>query len=270
MPLLGLGVAIVKHLALKGANVVLTYTSDSSTKAANEIAEEVKSKHGVRCTVVKTDIGSTEGPKEIVSAAKEAFTDPATGAFQIDIIINNAGYLNMQEIGDITMDAFQNHFFVNVRGPMFLVQEALPYLPHDRSGRIVNISSTGSRIGFWGQACYGGTKAALEAVTRTWARELAERATVNCVNPGAIDVGMYLEFTDEMIRKVKPFNEIAPLAAPREGIDEPRVVKQAEKTGGRSGYPDEIAGVVGILCLPEAGWTTGCCVGASGGSCFHQ
>jgi NAD(P)-dependent dehydrogenase (short-subunit alcohol dehydrogenase family) len=59
-------------------------------------------------------------------------------------------------------------------------------LPRDRSGRIVNISSVSSSAGFSEQSVYGGTKAALEAMTRTWARELSERCTVNAINPGPV------------------------------------------------------------------------------------
>lgn len=70
------------------------------------------------------------------------------------------------------------------------MQAALPYLPHDRSGRIVNMSSVSSSLGFIAQSVYGGTKAALEAMTRTWSRELAERATVNAVNPGPVKVSL--------------------------------------------------------------------------------
>ena len=69
-------------------------------------------------------------------------------------------------------------------GPLLLTQAAVPYLPTDRSGRIINVSSVSSRLGIAGQSVYGGTKAALEAMTRSWSRELADRATVNAVNPG--------------------------------------------------------------------------------------
>lgn len=75
---------------------------------------------------------------------------------------------------------------MNVLGPLLLVQAALSYLPNDRSGRIVNLSSVSSSLGFANQTVYGGTKSALEAMTRTWSRELAERCTVNSVNPGPV------------------------------------------------------------------------------------
>jgi NAD(P)-dependent dehydrogenase (short-subunit alcohol dehydrogenase family) len=73
------------------------------------------------------------------------------------------------------------------------MKAAMPYLPTDRSGRIVNVSSVSSTMGFVGQSVYGGTKAALDSMTRTWARELAERATVNSVNPGPVATDMVSE-----------------------------------------------------------------------------
>jgi NAD(P)-dependent dehydrogenase (short-subunit alcohol dehydrogenase family) len=67
---------------------------------------------------------------------------------------------------------------------MLLVKAALPYLPHYRGGRVLNISNVASSLVGPGQTIYGGTKEALESMTRTWSRELAERATVNNINPG--------------------------------------------------------------------------------------
>lgn len=81
---------------------------------------------------------------------------------------------------------FKEHYDINVLGPLLLVKAAIPYLPHDGSGRIVSLSSVSSTLGLPGQSIYGGTKSALEAMTRTWARELAERCTANCVNPGPV------------------------------------------------------------------------------------
>ena len=69
---------------------------------------------------------------------------------------------------EITAESFTEQYIVNVLGPILLLQSALPYLPTDRSGRIVNLSSVSSSLGFIGQTVYGGTKAAIESMTRTW------------------------------------------------------------------------------------------------------
>ena len=137
-------------------------------------------------------------------------------------------------------------------GAILLLQAALPFLPKDRSGRIVNLSSVSSSLGFHGQTVYGGTKAALEAMTRTWSRELAERATVNSVNPGPVATDMYGSSGPEFQQQMKPFMLNAPLQRVREGIDDQRFVENAELAGGRPAYDHEIAGVVAMVRFVQA------------------
>ncbi|OMP89301.1 3-oxoacyl-[acyl-carrier-protein] reductase FabG [Diplodia seriata] len=146
-----------------------------------------------------------------------------------------------------------------------LTQAVLPFLPWDRSGRIVNMSSVVNSNGMAGYSIYGGTKGAVEAMTRVWARELAERATVNAVNIGPTMTDMYQDIPVEVLADVlKSWFPTAPLSAVRDG-DTDRAKYFADALGGRPGYPDEVAGVVGVLCLPESGWTTGGLIGANGG-----
>lgn len=254
------------------------YTSDSSTEIATALVAELQEKYSVKAIPAQADIGSVEGPAKLVSITKDHFsnsdkTGGGSSKFQIDIIINNAGIIRASPLGSVTVDDFQEQYNVNVRGPMLLVQAALPYLPTDRSGRIVNISSVGCSIGFFFETVYAGTKGAIEGMTRTWARELAEHATVNAVNVGPIDTGdagMFDTLPEDMLQKIRPFNQVTPLAAAREGVDDERVQKTAAKMGGRSAYPEEVAGVVGILCLQEAGWSTGSLVCANGGAVFSR
>lgn len=169
------------------------------------------------------------------------------------------------KIPDIQISDFDASYKVNVLGPLLLVQAAQPYLPTDRSGRIVNLSSVSAGCGFVGQSVYGGTKAALEAMTRTWARELSENCTVNAINPGPVLTDMYDRNTEEFKRLIKPFIEHSPLMRAREGVDAQSIVEDAKTSGGRPAYPEEVAGVIGMLCLPEAGWVTGQVVSANGG-----
>lgn len=118
------------------------------------------------------------------------------------------------------------------------------------------------------QTVYGGTKAALEAMTRTWARELGERATVNSVNPGPVATDMYGATSKEFQLQMKPFMQNAPLQKVREGVDDKAFVDAAEDAGGRPGYDHEIAGVVAMLCGEDAGWCTGSVVCSNGGFKF--
>lgn len=187
----GIGAAICTNLASKGCNLVMNHTSDNSKSKTDELAQTLQSTHGIQCLPVQADMGTENGPAYIIDVAKNHFTHPKTKKFQLDVLIQNAGVANKKLIQECTCEDFAWLYNINVRGPLLLMKAALPYLPHDRSGRIVNLSSVSSSLGFEGDGMYGGTKAALEAMTRTWARECSERATVNCVNPGPVATDMY-------------------------------------------------------------------------------
>ena len=255
-------------MASKGCNVVINYTSDSSTQTAQDLASELEAEYGVKAISVQASMGSENGPKHLVEVTKNNFQHPKTGKFQLDIIINNAGVAGNNYVENVDCEDFARQYNINVRGPLLLVQAAHPYLPNDRSGRIVNLSSVSSSLGYKGQSIYGGTKAALESMTRTWSRELAERCTVNAINPGPVATDMYWSNDDAFIAQNKPFIENTPLAAPRKGIDPERIYEASQNAGGRPGYSEEVAGVVGMLCLPEAAWTTGSVICANGGMKF--
>ncbi|KAI4107715.1 MAG: hypothetical protein L6R37_001400 [Teloschistes peruensis] len=264
----GIGAAIASKLASQGAHLVLNYTSDSSAEKTKSLTSSLQAESGVQVLPVQADLGNANGPAHLIATAKNHFSHPKTGKFQIDIIINNAGVAGDQLLQDVTTDAFHQQYNINVLGPILLLQAALPYLPNDRSGRIVNLSSVSSSLGFSGQTVYGGTKAALEHMTRTWARELAERATVNAVNPGPVATDMYSGTRVDFQQQMKPYIQNAPLMKEREGIDPDQFVKDAAKAGGRPGYDHEIAGVVAMLCSEDSAWCTGSVICANGGFKF--
>jgi 3-oxoacyl-[acyl-carrier protein] reductase len=254
---------LARHLAAKGADVVINYTSDASTAVATELANEIESNHGVKTLLARVDITTPHGPQELIQAALAAF--PRNGEFQIDILINNAGIVSPAPLESVTLSEFDATFQLNARAPLFVLQAVMPYLPYNRSGRIINVSSITTSMGFWWQSCYAGTKGALEAMTRVWARELGERCTVNSINPGAMTTDMYTSLPKEMLEKVWPLNYMAPLAATRDGIDSKATIEAAKDMGGRPAYLEEVAGIVGLLCMPEAGWITGQVIGSNGG-----
>lgn len=262
---IGIGEAIVQNLAAKGANIVINYTSDSSTEIANTLAKSLEEEHGIQTLVIQADLANPAGPAHLIATAKNHFSHPKTGAFQIDILINNAGIAINQLLQDVTVDAYERSYRINVLGPLLLTQAAQQYLPHDRSGRIINVSSVSSTMGFPMQTVYGGTKAALEAMTRSWSRELVERATVNAINPGPVSTDMWAGIPDGFREAIKPYMQITPGSAIRPGIDAEDVQKTAESTGGRPAYPAEVAGIVGMLCTPDSVWCTGQVVSANGG-----
>jgi NAD(P)-dependent dehydrogenase (short-subunit alcohol dehydrogenase family) len=200
--------------------------------------------------------------------------------FQIDILINNAGvssnqHMNDERHGKIQEVEFHRVYNVNVLAPLLLTQAVAPHLPTNRAGRIVNVSSVSSSIGYQGQSVYAGSKAALEAMTRTWSRELATRATVNAVNPGPAWGDMYAAAGQAFWNINQPYVDVAPLAQyngepgvlAMAGTDAERFDRTVRENMGnrRPGFTTEIAGTVDMLCSEESGWTTGSVICANGG-----
>jgi NAD(P)-dependent dehydrogenase (short-subunit alcohol dehydrogenase family) len=280
----GIGAAIAKNLATKGCSLLLVYTSDSSAEPTQRLCEQLQSTHNIPCHPIQADLSDpTRSAPYIISTAKSKFSHPRTGAFQIDILINCAGiagnkHLNDAKLGPIEITQFNAQYHVNVLAPLLLTQAAEPYLPRDRSGRIVNVSSVSAAIGCEGQSIYAGTKAALEAMTRVHARELASRATVNAINPGPVWGDMYAQAGKEFWDVNQKYVDGAPLMQYDQDVEEhkakagggekgeeyDRIVREG-MGGRRPAWPEEVAGVVGMLCSEDGGWCTGSVVCANGG-----
>lgn len=280
----GIGAAVAKRLAAKGCNLLLAYTSDSSREPTEQFCRELASSHSIHTAPVQADLARPEeAAQKIVAAAQALFASysKAEGAtFQIDILINNAGvasnqFLNDPTKGPIVETEFTRVYAVNVLAPLLLTQAVAPHLPRDRSGRIVSVSSVSSSIGYQGQSVYAGSKAAVEAMTRTWSRELASRATVNCVNPGPAWGDMYAQVGETFWNINQPYVDAAPLAEydgeedvlRMAGDDAERFDRIVRGSMGsrRPGFTTEIAGTVDMLCSEESGWTTGSVICANGG-----
>ncbi|TKA65840.1 hypothetical protein B0A55_09121 [Friedmanniomyces simplex] len=264
----GIGAATCENLASKGCSLVINFTSDASADKAQKLADQLQTSYGVQCLPVQADMGNESGPAHLVDMARNRFSHPKTRKVQLDIIINNAGVASKSALEDCTSEEFARLYNVNVRGPLLLMKAAMPYLPHDRSGRVVNVSSVSSSLGFEEDGMYGGTKAALEAMTRTWARELSERCTVNAVNPGPVATDMYGATTREFQQKMSYWTRNTPLAAIRPEVDRADLVENAAVAGGRPAYDMEIAGVIAMLCTPDSSWCTGSVISANGGFKF--
>ena len=131
----GIGQGIALDLASRGAKVVITYSSDRSQKPAQEIVQQIK-QDGSDAVEIQCDLSTIEAPQQIVDAAVKAFG-------HIDILVNNAGVISGTRLGDITPEHFADVFNLNVRAPLLMTQAVLPHLR--RPGRIINISSVGSR-----------------------------------------------------------------------------------------------------------------------------
>ncbi|KAI1774373.1 NAD(P)-binding protein [Hypoxylon cercidicola] len=262
-----IGAAIVRNLASKGCNIVVNHVSAGSDEAASNLCRELETDHGVRTIWVRADISKKDECAKIIEAAKAKFADPATGKFQVDILVHNAATLYLGPLESVVEAEFQHIYAVNVLGPTLLTAACLPYLPTDRSGRIVMMSSINPKVGTPHTSLYSGTKAALEALARVWCSELAERCTVNSINPGPTMTDMYLSAPEATKRQLALWNPVTPLAAVRPS-DSAEVRELGGRLGGRAAYDYEIAGMVATLCSPEAGWCTGSLISANGGLSF--
>ena len=222
----------------------MNYTSDSSASKTEAYAKELQEEYGINTLPVQADMGTENGPAHIVQQALNHFAHPKTRKLQIDIIINNAGVASNKLIEDCDAEHFDSLFKVNVRGPLFLIKAAKPYLPTDRSGRIVNVSSVSASCGFPAQSVYGATKSALEAMTRTWSRELAENATVNAINPGPVATDMWEAVSGDFEEGIAPWHAHTPLSAYRDGVDDPSLKDSAARAGGRPVSTVSLSGLV--------------------------
>ncbi|KAL4920480.1 NAD(P)-binding protein [Aspergillus aurantiobrunneus] len=265
---ISIGAAIVRNLASKGCNVIINYTSESSSIPAGALASSLENEYSIRALPIRADITSRSECEHMVATAKEALASSGrTSNFQIDILVHNAAVLSIGPLESVDPADFHRIYEVNVLGPILLTAVCKPYLPTDRSGRIVMLSSINSKVGTEHTTLYAGTKGAIEAMTRVWCRELAERATVNAINPGPVMTDMYLSAPDEVKQGLARWNPLTPLVGVREG-DSEEVRRLGERFGGRAAYAEEIAGLVATICNAEFGWCTGSLISANGGLSF--
>ena len=161
-------------------------------------------------------------------------------------LVNNVGMVVPQGLGDITLDAYDRTFEVNVTTALLCAQALLPSMRAQGYGRIVNIASE-VVLGLRLRTAYSAAKAALLSFTRTWALELArDGITVNAVAPGPVDTDFFTA------------NNPPGSAERQRKIDRTPV--------GRIGAPHDIANAVGFFMRTESGFITGQCLHVDGGS----
>jgi 3-oxoacyl-[acyl-carrier protein] reductase len=230
----GIGAAIAKHLAAEGASVAVNYSS--TPQGAERVVSEIGAAGG-KAVTIKANMAQKADIERMFAETKKAF-----GA--LDILINNAGIYDGQAIGEITEENFHRHFNLNVLGLILATQEALKYFGPE-GGSIVNTSSVVSTLSPPGLAVYNATKAAVDSITRTFAKELGSRKIrVNSINPGPVETeGTHA--AGLVGDKFASFAAMTPL--------------------GRVGQPDDIARAVVFLASPDAGWITGESIYAAGG-----
>ena len=178
----GIGRSIALNAAKRGIGIVLTY--NSRAEEGHAVAEEIR-RLGGKAVVLQLDTAKTGSLGDFagrVSAALRA----EWNRDQLDYLVNNAGIGQRTMIVDTTEEIFDQLVDVNFKGVFFLTQKLMPLIAD--GGQIINISSGLARMTFPGVAVYGALKAALESLTRYFAKEYAmRRIRVNSVAPGAID-----------------------------------------------------------------------------------
>ena len=231
----GIGAAIAKALAVEGAAVVVNYAS--SRAGADKVVAEITG-NGGKAVAVQADVAKKPDIERLFAETKKAF-----GA--LDILVNNAGIYEFLPLEKITEDHFHKQFNVNVLGQILATQEAVKHFG-STGGSIINISSVASTSAPAGGSVYSATKAAVDAVTKSLAKELGPRKIrLNTINPGMVETeGLHSA-----------------------GMVESDFRKQIEAQTplGRIGQPDDIAPAVVFLASPDAGWITGQSLYLTGG-----
>lgn len=220
--------------------------SDKSQSLADDLVADLASK-GRRVARVQADMSDPSAPSKVINAALHSFN-----ASQIDILVNNAGVALNAPLAQVTHEEVDIQMKVNVGAVIFMTQAVLPYLnPSSTGSRIVNLSSISARGGFATQTVYAASKAAIEGLTRVWAKELGQRhnVTVNAVNPGPIDTDMYRAAGEVHLARMEEQNKQVP-------------------AGARCGTARDVADIVTFLCSEKARWITGDVVCANGGMLF--
>jgi NAD(P)-dependent dehydrogenase (short-subunit alcohol dehydrogenase family) len=208
----GIGRAIAGGFAALGANVVIASRKGDACSAA---AEEINAAGG-SAVGVAAHLGHLEDGPVVVEAAVEAFGG-------IDIVVNNAANALAQPLGDITPEAWEKSFSTNVRGPVFLVQEALPHLRASAHPAIINMVTAGIYTGGGWMSMYLAAKSAMAFFTRSMAMELAgDNIRVNAIAPGTVATDMVRNNPDEvqqamvdaqLIKRMADPDEMVPAAA---------------------------------------------------------
>jgi NAD(P)-dependent dehydrogenase (short-subunit alcohol dehydrogenase family) len=230
----GIGLGIAESLLKSGARV-------TAVGRRPEPLRDLDRRHGPAVAVVAADVCAPDAADRIVATAVAAFGG-------LDAVVNNAGLARFGTIDAFDLAQFDAMFAVNVRAPAALIRAALPRLRAAR-GSVVNVSSVGGVLSMPGRAHYGATKAALNSLTRSLARELAPDVRVNAILPGPVDTPMWTEN-----------------GLDADGIARLRAGLVAATPMGRFGDPAEVGRWVGLLLDPDlSGWITGALIPVDGG-----
>jgi len=231
----GIGYHAAKMLCQNGMKTALV---DLNTEKVQKAAEELNALPGSAGAAPFVCDVSDE------TAIEKTIHEIAAHFGQVDVLVNGAGILSAAKVPDIQRDEWDRILGVNLSGPFFMVQKALPYLKQSKHGRIINISSVSGRMGgIESSMSYTASKGGMCAITRGIARQLGPfNITVNAVCPGPTRTPIMDTFSEEAMRNLASQNFL-----------------------GRVGEPQDIAAGICYLASEEASYVTGIMLDINGG-----
>ena len=232
----GIGLALAEGYVAAGARVVVASRKADACAAAAEHLQTL----GADAIGVPTHLGDLDALRGLVAATVDRFGG-------IDVVVNNAANALAQPLGHFTAEAWAKSFDVNLRGPVFLVQEALPHLQASSHAAVLNIISVGAFLFSASVSMYAAGKAALLSFTRSMAAEYVnDNIRVNALAPGSVDT--------DMVRKTPPQSQEA---------------MEAASLQHRIADPDEMVGPALLLTSDAGSFITGQVLIADGGMAPH-
>lgn len=229
----GIGRGIALQLAREGWDICVNYIQHR--EAAEDVVSQIRTL-GRDAIAVQADVADGQAVFAMVKTAEEQLGP-------ISLLVNNAGVAGQALFQDITDEMWNRYMGVNLGGARNTIRAVLPHMLHEKAGCIVNISSMWGLRGASCEVTYACTKAALIALTRSLALELApSHIRVNCVAPGVIDTDMVQVLGQDVLEELA---QQTPL--------------------GRLGTPADIAHAVAFFASEKASFITGQVLTADGG-----
>lgn len=228
----GIGRGIVNEFAKHGATI---YANDFIKGSLDTLVDEMQEKYASEVIPLYFDVTDTE-------AAKKALMKVQKEQKRLDVLVNNAGIMKDALIGMVTRKMMEDTFAVNVFAVMELMQIAAKLMMRQKSGSIINVSSIVGLNGNKGQLAYSASKGAVISITKTAAKELADKnIRVNAVAPGMIDTDMFRSVGEEHM-----------------------AIRLANIGMGRLGTPEDVAKTCVYLASDLSEYVTGQIVGIDG------
>jgi NAD(P)-dependent dehydrogenase (short-subunit alcohol dehydrogenase family) len=225
----GLGLQMVRAFAEHGADIII---ASRKLDACEEAAAEVRAM-GRRALAISAHVGRWDEIDKLIEVAYAEFG-------RIDILVNNAGMSPRQPSHEVTEALFDSVMNLNFKGPFRLASQVAKRMVDGDGGVIINISSTGALVPLPAVVPYSGAKAALNAMTVSFAHEYGPRVRVNTISAG-------------------PFLTDIAKAWPEEAR------QRSNNALGRPGRPEEVVTTALYLASPSSSFTTGAIVRVDGG-----